>query len=62
MGIDKEAGSITMGKSADFVIMAKNPLVVEPEELSLIEVLTTIKGDNIMYGSYPKNYLFADGS
>jgi len=61
MGIDKEVGSITMSKSADFVIMAKNPLAVEPEELSLIKILTTIKGDKIMYGNYPNHFLFDDG-
>lgn len=42
-------GSLTVGKLADFVILAKNPLTVEPMEIKNIQVLETIKSGSSIY-------------
>lgn len=42
-------GSIKIGKNADFVILSKNPLKYDKENLRDIEVVCTIKNDNIIY-------------
>ncbi len=42
-------GSITAGKRADFVILDKNPVRVDPEIISAITVLKTIVGGDVIY-------------
>ena len=42
-------GTIEKGKVADFVILDRNPLKIEPAELQNLEVLETIKGGNTVY-------------
>lgn len=42
-------GSIKKGKIADFVILDKNPLLVDVDELKEIKVLNTIKYNKIIY-------------
>jgi len=47
---DEDAkGSIEIGKTADFVILDKNPLKVEKADLKDINVEFTIKNDKIIY-------------
>ncbi|MEC8754324.1 MAG: amidohydrolase family protein [Pseudomonadota bacterium] len=41
---DHEVGSLEVGKFADFVILAEDPLAVEPERLAQIQVLETWVG------------------
>jgi predicted amidohydrolase YtcJ len=53
-------GSISYGKIADLVILDRSPLEVEPDQISEIKVLTTIKKDKIKFGRYPKDSLFED--
>jgi predicted amidohydrolase YtcJ len=42
-------GTITPGKMADFVILDKNPLKIDPMQIMNIQVLETIKEGNSVY-------------
>ena len=42
-------GSIEVGKLADFVILSENPLKIDPEKLSTLKVLETIKEGKTIY-------------
>lgn len=42
-------GSIEVGKNADFVILSDNPLKYDKEKIKDIDVLCTIKSDDIIY-------------
>lgn len=46
---EKEKGTITPGKKADFVILDRNPLETDKEKLAEIQVLQTIKEDQTIY-------------
>lgn len=46
---EKERGSITVGKRADFVILADDPARVAPERIAAIAVLETIIGGKPMF-------------
>lgn len=46
---EKEKGTITPGKKADFVVLSENPLKVEAEKIKEIQVLETIKEGHSIY-------------
>ncbi len=46
---ENEKGSISPGKRADFVILDRNPVRVDPGEISSIRVLKTIVGGDVIY-------------
>lgn len=48
---ENEKGTIAKGKYADFVILDRNPLKIEKEKLADIQVLMTIKENEIIYKS-----------
>ena len=48
---ENQKGSIAAGKLADFVIVDKNPLTVPSESISSIEVLRTIKEDEVIFSA-----------
>ena len=39
--LDKEVGSIEVGKAADLIVLSENPRKVDPEKISGIKVLAT---------------------
>jgi len=44
-------GSITVGKLADFVILADSPSDVDPDSIKNIEIVRTVVGGRTMYGA-----------
>ncbi len=46
---EKTKGTIENGKVADFVIIDKNPLKIDPSEIQNLEVIETIKGGITVY-------------
>lgn len=48
-GMEDVAGSLEVGKYADFVVLDSNPLTVKPEKLRNIKVKTTVMNGNITY-------------
>jgi hypothetical protein len=48
---ESETGSLKPGKLADFVVLDKNPLEAEPEQISDIHILATVLGGTPVYQS-----------
>ena len=46
---EDDKGSIEVGKVADFVILSDDPTAVDPETLAQLSVVSTIKGDAVVY-------------
>ncbi len=46
---EDDKGSIEVGKIADFVILSDDPTAVDPEKLSELEVMLTVKDGEIIY-------------
>jgi predicted amidohydrolase YtcJ len=46
---DRIKGSIEAGKFADFVVLAENPLTVDPVHIKDIKVVQTIVGGQTIY-------------
>lgn len=49
IGEEESKGSIRPGKRADFVVLDKDPLTIEPEEIRGIKVLRTVKDGRTVY-------------
>ncbi len=46
---ENDKGSIEVGKIADFVLLSDNPMTTDPDALAEIDVLVTIKDDQVIY-------------
>ncbi len=57
---ENEKGSIEVGKLADFVVLDKNPLTIDPEQLDTIRVAQTIKQGVVVYSMPPGESLNAN--
>lgn len=53
-GMEKDAGSLSVGKYADFVVLDRNPLKVDPDEIRDIRVEATIRGGRVTYADVPE--------
>jgi predicted amidohydrolase YtcJ len=53
-GMEKLAGSLEVGKYADFVVLDKNPLKAEKDAIRNIKVITTFRGGIITYAEMPQ--------
>jgi predicted amidohydrolase YtcJ len=50
MGLEQETGSITVGKAADLVVLARNLSQVDPGELGKVAVELTMLAGKPVYG------------
>lgn len=50
---EHELGSIAAGRHADLVVLAQNPLQVDPERIAGIEVLATVVAGEVAHGALP---------
>jgi predicted amidohydrolase YtcJ len=48
-GMDKDAGTLEVGKLADFVILDQNPLKIDPGDIRDVRVLATVLGGRVTY-------------
>jgi len=53
-GMEEDAGSLEEGKLADYVVLDKNPLKIDPTEIRDVRVLTTVLGGRVTYSNAPE--------
>ncbi|MEA2049071.1 MAG: amidohydrolase family protein [Campylobacterota bacterium] len=53
-GMEKDAGSLEVGKFSDFVVLDKNPLKVDKNEIRNIRIAATVRGGLITYADTPE--------
>jgi predicted amidohydrolase YtcJ len=53
-GMEDDAGSLAVGKLADFVVLGQNPLEIDPADIRHIRVLATVLGGHVTYSDLPQ--------
>ena len=46
---ENEKGTVTPGKKADFVVLDKDPMTAEPNDIRNIQVMMTVKDGQTIY-------------
>ena len=49
LGMETETGTLAPGKYADFVVLAENPLSVDPDHIKDIDILATVMNGRVTY-------------
>ncbi len=53
-GMEEDAGSLEVGKLADFVVLDRNPLEIDPDQIKDVRVLATMLGGRVTYSDTPE--------
>ena len=48
-GMENEVGTLESGKYADFVVLAENPLTVDPDHIKDINIVATVMNGRLTY-------------
>ena len=46
---DAETGSLEVGKLADLIVLDRNPLTVQAEDIATVQVVETVVGGRVVY-------------
>lgn len=52
-GMEKDVGSLEVGKFADFVVLDSNPIKIDPLKIRDIQIVATVMGGRITYSDTP---------
>lgn len=56
LGIEKEVGSLEIGKLADFVVLESNPLKIDPKKIKDIKIVATVMNGKLTYSKSKNSY------
>ncbi|MGL6268575.1 MAG: amidohydrolase family protein, partial [Chitinophagaceae bacterium] len=56
LGIEKELGSLEIGKRADFVVLESNPLKIDPKKIKDIKIVATVMNGKLTYSKSKNLY------
>ncbi len=54
LGMEDDGGTLDVGKLADFVVLDRNPLEIDPTKIRHVRVVATVMGGRITYSDTPE--------